>query len=164
MILAGWLLAMLGLSQIVYAGTIDVTQVMEGNRLLGVAPSVIANADLMAQRGMLHQSGLACFLAGAIFLAAAYLKPAPEGVRAKSWTSTGALAAGGLAVAAAIGFGLLSYELRAADSGRKLADEGQLKRASAEAAVRMLGPAQSPATPSSAPPSGAVAGSSEPAD
>ena len=163
MILAGWLLAILGLGQIVYAGTIDVTQAVEGNRLLGVAPSLIANADLVAQRGMLHQSGLACFLAGAMFLAAAYLKPAPEGVRARSWTSTAALAAGGLAVAAAIGFGLLIYDLRGSGAGRRLADEASLKQSGAEAAARMLGPAE-PRPASEAPPSGAIAASSEPAD
>lgn len=159
MIIAGWLLAVLGLAQIVYAGTMDVTQLVAGNRLLGVAPSLIANADLLAQRGMIHQSGLACFLAGAIFLAAAYLKPAPDGVRAKSWTSTAALAALALSVAAAAGFGLLFHNLKLADAGRKLADAAQLKQANAEAAARLIGPAEGRASSSEAPPPGRPAGS-----
>ena len=160
MIIAGWLLAILGLAQVVYAGTIDVTQVVEGNRLLGIAPSVVANAELLAQRSMIHQSGLATFLAGAIFLAAAYLKPAPQGVQSRSWAYTGALAAGSLALAGAIGFGVFLYELKAHDAHAKLADLAKLKQASAEATARMMGP-----TDKRAPPAASTgAASSEPAD
>ena len=161
MIIAGWLLALLGLAQVVYAATLKVTQAVPGNRLLGLAPSLVANPDLLAQRGMLHQSGLACFLAGALFLAAAYLKPAPEGLRSKSWTSTAALAAAALALAAVLGFGLSFNELRKTGPGRNVSDEAALRQSSAEAAARMLGPADGQAPP----PSGAVAApSSEPAD
>src|SRR5215469_2607892 len=112
MIIAGWLLALMGLAQVVYAATLKVAQLTPGNRLLGEAPSLVANADLLAQRTMIHQSGLACFLAGAVFLAAAYLKPAPEGVRSKSWTNMAALAAAALAIAAALGFGLFLNDLK----------------------------------------------------
>ena len=165
MIIAGWLLALLGLAQVIYAGTMEVTQTLAGNRLLGEAPSVIANADLLAQRGMIHQSGLACFLAGAVFLAAAYLKPAPEGVRPRAWTSLAALAAAALAIAAAIGFGLLFYDMRIKGQARLLADEARLKQARAEAAARLLAPAAIGLASSDAPPSDAVVpGSSSPED
>jgi hypothetical protein len=163
MIIAGWLLALLGLAQVVYAATLDVVQLVPGNRLLGVAPSLVANADLLAQRAMVHQSGLACFVAGTVFLAAAYLKPAPEGVRSRAWTSMAAIAAASLAVAALVGFGVFLYDLKGAGVGKRLTDEAQLKQSAAEAAARMLTPA--PRQPAEAPPSGApVAGSSEPAD
>jgi hypothetical protein len=163
MIIAGWLLAVLGLAQVIYAGTIDVTQTVAGNRLLGVAPSLVANADLLAQRSMIHQSGLACFLAGAVFLAAAYLKPAPEGVRSRSWTAMAALAGAALAAAAVVGFALSLYDLKRLSPAGKLADEAHIKQAAAEAAARMLGPADRP-SPSGAPPSGVNAASSEPPD
>ena len=163
MIIAGWLLAILGLAQVVYAGTLDVTQVVEGNRLLGIAPSVIANVDLLAQRTMIHQSGLATFLAGAVFLAAAYLKPPPEGARAKSWSSIGALAAGSLALAAMIGFGVFVYDLRSAEGSRKVVDEARIKQASAEASARLMAPMASAATTSQSPPVAGVE-SSEPID
>jgi hypothetical protein len=163
MIIAGWLLAILGLVQVVYAASLNVTQLVPGNRLLGISPSVVANADLVAQRSMIHQSGLVCFLAGAVFLAAAYLKPAPDGVQSKSWTSTAALAAAGLAIAAAIGFGLFFYDLRMDGPGKRLSDEAQLKQAAAEAAARMLAPG--PRQALEVPPSGAtIAPSNEPAD
>ena len=163
MIIAGWLLALLGLAQVVYAATLNVAQIVPGNRLLGEAPSLVANADLLAQRGLICQSGLACFLAGAVFLAAAYLKPAPEGVGSKGWTSTAALAATGLAIAAAIGFGLFIHDLRGDGAGRGLADQGRLRQAAAETAARMMAP--EPRAPAEPPPSGAVAGSSaDPAD
>jgi hypothetical protein len=163
MIIAGWLLAILGLAQVVYAATLNVVQAVPGNRLLGLAPSLVANPDLLAQRGMLHQSGLACFVAGAVFLAAAYLKPAPEGVRSKSWTGAAAIAALALAVAAAVGFGLSVYDLRT-PAARSLTDEAALKQSSAEAAARMLGPADGQAE-RAPPPSGLnAAPSSEPAD
>ena len=41
MIIAGWILAILGLAQIVYSGSIDVSQIVEGNRLLGLAQALI---------------------------------------------------------------------------------------------------------------------------
>jgi len=132
MIIAGWILAILGLAQVVYAGTIDVAQLVEGNRLLGIAPSVIADADLLAQRAMIHQAGCATFLAGAIFLAAAYLKPAPAGVRQTSWTSVGAIAAGSLALAAAGGFGAFLYSLHERNADKRLVEEIRLKKARAE--------------------------------
>jgi hypothetical protein len=164
MIIAGWLLALLGLAQVVYAVTLDVVQLVPGNRLLGVAPSLVANADLLAQRTMVHQSGLACFLAGAVFLAAAYLKPAPEGVRSRAWTSMAAIAAAALSIAALVGFGVFLYDLKGAGVGKRLTDEAQLKQSAAEAAARMLTPAPR-GTQETVPPSGSTAApSSEPAD
>jgi hypothetical protein len=162
MIIAGWLLALLGLAQVVYAATLNVTQLVPGNRLLGEAASIVANADLLAQRTMIHQSGLACFLAGAVVLAAAYLKPAPEGVRSKAWTSMAALSAIGLAIAAAIGFGLFVYDLKGDGAGKHLSDPASLKQAAAETAARMMGPGGR--TADRAPPSGSVDASGEPAD
>ena len=141
MIIAGWVLAILGLAQVVYSGTIDVTQVIEGNRLLGLAPSVIANANLLAQRSMIHEAGCATFLAGAVFLAAAYLKPPPEGARSQAWTNMGALAALSLAVGAAIGFGLFLFALNTHNASQKLIDVERLKEARAEASARLLGEA-----------------------
>src|SRR5689334_18055348 len=112
MIIAGWILALLGLAQVIYSGTLDVTMLTEGNRLLGVPPSVVANADLVAQRAMIHNAGLATFIAGAVFLAAAYLKPPPPGVaQTKGWTTVGALAAGSLALASAGTFGFFLWAL-----------------------------------------------------
>jgi hypothetical protein len=163
MIIAGWLLAILGLAQVVYAGTLDVTQVVEGNRLLGIAPSLVANAELVAQRTMIHQSGLAAFLAGAVFLAAAYLKPPPDGVQSKSWVNTGAIAAGSLALAAAIGFAWFVHDLQGHAAAHKLADEARLKQARAEATARMLGPGARGTTQPSSPPGGTTS-SPEPAD
>ena len=64
MIIAGWILAILGLAQVVFAGTIEVSQLTEGNRLIGLAPSVVANVDLVGQRAMIHTGGCATFLAG----------------------------------------------------------------------------------------------------
>ncbi len=138
MILAGWLLAILGLAQVVYAGTIDVTQLIEGNRLLGLAPTVVANPNLMEQRHMVHEAGCATFLAGAVFLAAAYLKPPPEGERAKAWTSMGALAALSLAVGAAVGFGLFLYEMSTHNAAQQMIDAGRVQRARAQASARLL--------------------------
>ena len=137
MIIAGWILAIIGLAQVVFAGTIDVTQLIEGNRVLGIAPSVIANANLVAQRAMIHQAGCATFLAGAIFLAAAYLKPAPEGARQKAWSSIGAIAAGSLALAACIGFGLFLYALHERNADQRLVDEIRIKGARAESTDKL---------------------------
>ncbi len=137
MIIAGWILAILGLAQIVYSGTIDVSQLVEGNRLLGLAASVGANPDLVAQRSMIHQAGCATFLAGAVFLAAAYLKPAPPGAQSKSWTTIGALAAGSLSLVGAIGFGAFLYFLDQHNADQRLAQAARLKNARAEAAERM---------------------------
>ena len=137
MIIAGWILAVIGLAQVVFAGTIDVTQLIEGNRVLGIAPSVIANADLVAQRAMIHQSGCATFLAGAIFLAAAYLKPAPEGARQRAWSSIGAIAAGSLALGACIGFGLFLYALHVKNADQRLVDQIRLKGAGAASSAKL---------------------------
>lgn len=123
MIIAGWILALLGLAQVVFAGTIEVSQLTEGNRLIGVAPNVVANADLVGQRAMIHMSGVATFLAGAIFIAAAYMKPPPEGDRAKAWTNMGALAAVITTVAALIGFGGFLYALHLRNADQRLVDE-----------------------------------------
>jgi len=165
MIIAGWLLAIVGLAQIVYAATINVTQTVAGNRLLGIAPSLVANADLLAQRTMIHQSGLAAFLAGAMFLAAAYLKPPPEGPRAKAWSSTGAIAAGVLTLAALIGFGVFVYDLREGSTSRKLADDARIRQASVEATARLFAPpANAETLPGKAPPRGSPSSAEEPAD
>ena len=102
MIIAGWILAILGLAQVVFSGTIEVSQLTEGNRLIGLAPSVIANADLVAQRAMIHQGGCATFLAGVIFIGAAYLKPAPAGQQSKAWTGIAAIAARPIAAASGL--------------------------------------------------------------
>lgn len=138
MIIAGWILAILGLAQVVYSGTIDVSQLVEGNRLLGVAPSVVANADLVAQRSMIHLAGCATFLAGAMFLAAAYLKPAPAGYQSKSWTSVGAIAAGSLALVGAGGFGAFVYFLHQKNADQRLVDEIRLKTAREESTEALL--------------------------
>jgi hypothetical protein len=122
MIIAGWILALIGLAQIVYSGTIDVSQLVEGNRLIGVPPSVVANADLAGQRAMIHLSGCATFLAGAIFVAAAYLKPAPAGQESKTWTSMAAIAAMVLTLAAAGGFGAFMYALHQRNDDQRLVD------------------------------------------
>ncbi|WP_374569732.1 hypothetical protein [Phenylobacterium sp.] len=133
MIIAGWILALLGLAQVVYSGTLDVSHFVEGNRLLGIAPSIVADPDLVAQRSMIHEAGCATFLAGAIFLAAAYLKPAPTGPEAKSWTSMGAIAAGVLVLAAAGGFGAFLYGLHTRNADQRLLEEAQMKNVKAEA-------------------------------
>lgn len=129
MIIAGWVLALLGLAQVVFAGTIEVSQLVEGNRLIGIAPSVIANADLVGQRAMIHQAGCATFLAGALFIAAAYLKPAPANDAAKAWTNFGALAALITTVAAAIGFGAFLYALHVRNADQRLVDEIRAREA-----------------------------------
>lgn len=137
MIIAGWILAILGLAQVVYSGTLDVSQLVEGNRLLGIAPSVVADADLVAQRAMIHDGGCATFLAGAIFLAAAYLKPAPTGAESKAWTSMGAIAAGTLALAAAGGFGAFLYALHERTADQRLVEEIRQKEARAESTEKL---------------------------
>ena len=137
MIIAGWILAILGLAQVVYSGTIDVAQLVEGNRLLGIAPSVVADADLVAQRSMIHQAGCATFLAGAIFLAAAYLKPAPAGTQSKAWMSMGAVAAGSLALAAAGGFGAFLYSLHERNGDQRLVEEIRRRDARAESTAEL---------------------------
>jgi hypothetical protein len=129
MIIAGWILALLGLAQVVFSGTIEVSQLTEGNRLIGLAPSVIANADLVGQRAMIHQSGCATFLAGVVFIAAAYLKPAPPGQQSKAWTSIAALAAGILTVAAIGGFGGFLYALHIRNADQRLVDEIRAREA-----------------------------------
>ena len=137
MIIAGWILALMGLAQVVYSGTLDVSQLVEGNRLLGIAPSVVADADLVAQRSMIHASGCATFLAGAIFLAAAYLKPAPPGTQSKAWVSMGALLAGSLALGAAAGFGAFPWGLHERNGDQRLLDEIREKNARAESTVEL---------------------------
>ena len=129
MIIAGWILAILGLAQVVFSGTIEVSQLTEGNRLIGLAPSVIANADLVGQRAMIHQGGCATFLAGVIFIGAAYLKPAPPGQQSKAWTSMAAIAALVLTVAALGGFGAFLYALHVQNADQRLVDEIRAREA-----------------------------------
>jgi len=139
MIIAGWILAILGLAQVVFAGTIEVSQLTEGNRLLGLAPSVVANVDLVGQRAMIHQGGCATFLAGAIFIGAAYLKPAPAGQESKTWTGIAAIAAMVLTVAAVGGFGAFLYALHVQNADQRLVDEIRAREArnqSTEALMR----------------------------
>jgi hypothetical protein len=127
MIIAGWILAILGLAQVVFAGTIEVSQLTEGNRLLGLAPNVIANVDLVGQRAMIHQGGCATFLAGVVFIGAAYLKPAPAGQESKTWTSIAAIAAMVLTVAAVGGFGAFLYALHGQNADQRLVDEIRIR-------------------------------------
>ncbi|MES2896705.1 hypothetical protein M9M90_07540 [Phenylobacterium sp. LH3H17] len=129
MIIAGWILALLGLAQVVFAGTIEVSQLTEGNRLIGLAPSVVANADLVGQRAMIHQAGCATFLAGVVFIGAAYLKPAPPGQQTKAWTSMAAIAALVLTVAALGGFGAFLYALHVQNADQRLVDEIRAREA-----------------------------------
>lgn len=129
MIIAGWILAILGLAQVVFAGTIEVSQLTEGNRLIGLAPSVVANVDLVGQRAMIHQGGCATFLAGVIFIGAAYLKPAPAGQESKTWTGIAAIAALVLTVAAVGGFGAFLYALHVQNSDQRLVDEIRVREA-----------------------------------
>ncbi|WP_309644383.1 hypothetical protein [Phenylobacterium sp.] len=129
MIIAGWILALLGLAQVVFSGTIEVSQLTEGNRLIGLAPSVVANADLVGQRAMIHQAGCATFLAGVVFIGAAYLKPAPPGQQSKAWTSMAAIAALVLTVAALGGFGAFLYALHVQNSDQRLVDEIKAREA-----------------------------------
>ena len=139
MIIAGWILAILGLAQVVFAGTIEVSQLTEGNRLLGLAPSVVANVDLVGQRAMIHQGGCATFLAGAIFIGAAYLKPAPAGQESRTWTGIAAIAAMVLTVAAVGGFGAFLYALHVQNADQRLVDEIRAREArnqSTEALMR----------------------------
>ncbi len=129
MIIAGWILALLGLAQVVFAGTIEVSQLTEGNRLIGLAPSVVANADLVGQRAMIHQAGCATFLAGVVFIGAAYLKPAPPGQQSKAWTSMAAIAALVLTLAALGGFGAFLYALHVQNADQRLVDEIRAREA-----------------------------------
>jgi hypothetical protein len=129
MIIAGWILAILGLAQVVFAGTIEVSQLTEGNRLIGLAPSVVANVDLVGQRAMIHQGGCATFLAGVIFIGAAYLKPAPAGQESKTWTGIAAIAALVLTVAAVGGFGAFLYALHVQNADQRLVDEIRVREA-----------------------------------
>lgn len=129
MIIAGWILAILGLAQVVFAGTIEVSQLTEGNRLIGLAPSVIANVDLVGQRAMIHTGGCATFLAGVIFIGAAYLKPAPAGQESKTWTGIAAIAALVLTVGALGGFGGFLYALHVQNSDQRLVDEIRAREA-----------------------------------
>ena len=129
MIIAGWILALIGLAQIVYSGTIDVSQLVEGNRLIGVPPSVVTDPDMAGQRAMIHASGCATFLAGAIFVAATYLKPAPPGQESKSWTGMAAIAAMVLTLAAAGGFGLFLYNLHDRNADQRLVNEIRVREA-----------------------------------
>lgn len=129
MIIAGWILAILGLAQIVFAATIEVAQLTEGNRLIGLAPSVIANVDLVGQRAMIHSGGCATFLAGAVFIAAAYLKPAPPGQQSKAWTGIAAIAALVLTAGAAVGFSAFLYALHERNSDQRLVDEIRAREA-----------------------------------
>jgi hypothetical protein len=154
MIIAGWLLAILGLAQVVYAGTLDVTQLEPGNPLLGVAPSIVANANLLAQRSMIHQAGCAAFLAGAVFLAVAYLKPPPETARDKAWTNFGAIAAGALGLAAAVGFGWFILNLDHRNAAEKVEDAARVKQARAEASARLFRQADRLADARGGPPAG----------
>ena len=154
MIIAGWLLAILGLAQVVYAGTLDVTQLEPGNPLLGVAPSIVANANLLAQRSMIHQAGCAAFLAGAVFLAVAYLKPPPETARDKAWTNFGAIAAGALGLAAAVGFGWFILNLDHRSAAEKVEDAARVKQARAEASARLFRQADRLADARGGPPAG----------
>lgn len=139
MIIAGWILALIGLAQIVYSGSIDVSQLVEGNRLIGVPPSVVTDPDMAGQRAMIHASGCATFLAGAIFVAAAYLKPAPPGQESKSWTGMAAIAALVLTLAAGVGFGAFLYALHDRNSDARLVNEIRVREArnqSTEALIR----------------------------
>ena len=144
MIIAGWLLAILGLAQVVYAASLDVTQLEAGNALLGLSASIVPNADLIAQRAMVHQGGCITFLAGAVFIAAAYLKPPPSEPRDRTWTSFGAIAAGVFLVVSAAGFGLFIHNLQHKTAARALSNAARLKDANAQAAARMLNGAQEP--------------------
>lgn len=132
MIIAGWILAILGLAQVVFAGTIEVSQLTEGNRLIGLAPSVIANVDLVGQRAMIHTGGCATFLAGVVFIGAAYLKPAPPGQESKAWTGIAAIAALVLTVAAVGGFGAFLYALHGQNADQRLVDEIRAREAANE--------------------------------
>ena len=79
---------------------------------------------------------IAVFIAGAVFLSAAYLKPAPQNPSQKSWSTVGAVAAGSLAVAAAIGFGLLIYALHDRNADLRLVTDMRIKAARAESNQR----------------------------
>lgn len=139
MIIAGWILALIGLAQIFYSGTIDVSQLIEGNRLIGVPPSVVTDPDMAGQRAMIHMSGCATFLAGAIFMAAAYLKPAPPGQESKAWTSMAAISAMVLTLGAAGGFGAFLYALHDRNADQRLVNEIKVREArnqSTEALMR----------------------------
>lgn len=129
MIIAGWILALIGLAQIIYSGTIDVSQLVEGNRIIGLAPTVVTDPDMAGQRAMIHLSGCATFLAGVIFIGAAYLKPAPPGQQSKSWTGIAAIAAMVLTVAAAGGFGAFLYALHDRNADQRLVNEIRIREA-----------------------------------
>lgn len=129
MIIAGWILAILGLAQVVFAGTIEVSQLTEGNRLIGLAPSVVANVDLVGQRAMIHTGGCATFLAGVVFIGAAYLKPAPPGQQSKAWTGIAAIAALVLTIGAVGGFGAFLYALHVQNADQRLVDEIRAREA-----------------------------------
>lgn len=129
MIIAGWILAILGLAQVVFAGTIEVSQLTEGNRLIGLAPSVVANVDLVGQRAMIHTGGCATFLAGVVFIGASYLKPAPPGQQSKAWTGIAAIAALVLTVGAVAGFGAFLYALHVQNADQRLVDEIRAREA-----------------------------------
>ena len=154
MIIAGWVLAILGLAQVVYAGTLNVTQLEPGNPLLGVAPSIVANANLLAQRSMIHQAGCAAFLAGAVFLAVAYLKPPPDTAKDKAWTNFGAIAAGALGLVAAVAFGWFIFTLDRSNAAEKVEDAARVREAKAEASARLFREADRLADARGGPPTG----------
>ena len=138
MIIAGWILAILGLAQVVFAGTIEVSQLTEGNRLIGLAPSVVANVDLVGQRAMIHTGGCATFLAGVVFIGAAYLKPAPPGQESKAWTGIAAIAALVLTVAAVGGFGAFLYALHGQNADQRLVDEIRAREAANQSTEALM--------------------------
>ena len=138
MIIAGWILAILGLAQVVFAGTIEVSQLTEGNRLIGLAPSVVANVDLVGQRAMIHQGGCATFLAGVVFIGAAYLKPAPAGQESKTWTGIAAIAALVLTVGAVGGFGAFLYALHVQNADQRLVDEIRAREAANQSTEALM--------------------------
>lgn len=138
MIIAGWILAILGLAQVVFAGTIEVSQLTEGNRLIGLAPSVVANVDLVGQRAMIHQGGCATFLAGVVFIGAAYLKPAPAGQESKTWTGIAAIAALVLTVGAVGGFGAFLYALHLQNADQRLVDEIRAREAANQSTEALM--------------------------
>ena len=138
MIIAGWILAILGLAQVVFAGTIEVSQLTEGSGLIGLAPSVVANVDLVGQRAMIHTGGCATFLAGVVFIGAAYLKPAPPGQQSKAWTGIAAIAALVLTVAAVGGFGAFLYALHGQNADQRLVDEIRAREAANQSTEALM--------------------------
>ena len=99
---------------------------------------MVANVDLVGQRAMIHTGGCATFLAGVVFIGAAYLKPAPPGQQSKAWTGIAAIAALVLTVGAVGGFGAFLYALHGQNADQRLVDEIRAREAANQSTEALM--------------------------